>query len=399
MNSAFDAPASAAAAAFPPADDAALAARLDRVLGAALGERRIVGAVALVARHGRLVYRRAHGLAERETQRPMREDTLFRLSSITKPIVTVAVLRLVADGRMTLDSPITRWLPDFAPALPGGRAPALSVHQLLTHTAGLSYWLLEAPGSAYHTLGVSDGIDLVDFDLAENLRRIAAAPLAFEPGSAWRYSLALDVLGAAIERETGRALPDAVARLVTTPLGMRDTGFVAADPARFAVAYANAAPEPARITDNLDVPLPEGHGVAVRFAPSRVFDATAFASGGAGMYGSADDVLRVLETIRTGGDGFLPAALVAAMRTDHTGPAAGTRGPGWGFGYGGAVLSDPALAQSPQSAGTLQWGGVYGHSWFVDAARGLTVLLMTNTAYEGMSGPLTLEVRDAVYGV
>ncbi|CAM8827994.1 hypothetical protein NCR_03773 [Burkholderia pseudomallei] len=261
MNSAFDAPASAAAAAFPPADDAALAARLDRVLGAALGERRIVGAVALVARHGRLVYRRAHGLAERETQRPMREDTLFRLSSITKPIVTVAVLRLVADGRMALDAPITRWLPDFAPALPDGRAPALSVHQLLTHTAGLSYWLLEAPGSAYHTLGVSDGIDLVDFDLAENLRRIAAAPLAFEPGSAWRYSLALDVLGAAIERETGRALPDAVARLVTTPLGMRDTGFVAADPARFAVAYANAAPEPARITDNLDVPLPEGHGV------------------------------------------------------------------------------------------------------------------------------------------
>lgn len=192
MNSAFDAPASAAAAAFPPADDAALAARLDRVLGAALGERRIVGAVALAARHGRLVYRRAHGLAERETQRPMREDTLFRLSSITKPIVTVAVLRLVADGRMALDAPITRWLPDFAPALPGGRAPALSVHQLLTHTAGLSYWLLEAPGSAYHTLGVSDGIDLVDFDLAENLRRIAAAPLAFEPGSAWRYSLALD---------------------------------------------------------------------------------------------------------------------------------------------------------------------------------------------------------------
>lgn len=124
MNSAFDAPASAAAAAFPPADDAALAARLDRVLGAALGERRIVGAVALVARHGRLVYRRAHGLAERETQRLMREDTLFRLSSITKPIVTVAVLRLVADGRMALDAPITRWLPDFAPALPDGRAPA-----------------------------------------------------------------------------------------------------------------------------------------------------------------------------------------------------------------------------------------------------------------------------------
>ncbi|WP_323117915.1 serine hydrolase domain-containing protein [Burkholderia alba] len=377
-------------------DAAALAARLDRVFDTALRERRIVGAVALVARHGDVLYRRAHGQADREAQRPMREDTLFRLASVTKPIVTVAVLRLVAQRVLTLDDPVTRWLPDFAPKLPDGSTPVLTLHQLLTHTAGLNYGFLEEPDAAWHRLGISDGIDRADFDLAENLRRLARAPLSFEPGSAWRYSLALDVLGAVLERASGVALPQAIARLVGEPLGLRDSGFVSRDEARFAAAYAEARPEPVRMTDGIDVPLPEGHGVAVRFAPSRVFDAAAFPSGGAGMYGSADDVLRVLEAIRTGGGGFLPAELVAAMRTDHA-PGAETRGPGWGFGYGGAVLSDPVAGASPQSAGTLQWGGVYGHSWFIDAVRGVTVLLLTNTAYEGMSGPLTVELRDAVY--
>lgn len=376
----------------------ALADRLDAVFATALHERRIVGAVALVARHGDVVYRRAVGYADRETQQPMQTDTLFRLASVTKPFVTAAVLRLVAQGRMSLADPITRWLPDFKPALADGSTPALTVHQLLTHTSGLSYSFLEESDSRYHQLGISDGIDRVDFDLAENLRRLAAAPLAFAPGSAWRYSLALDVLGAALERATGVALPQAVAQLVAEPLGLRDTGFVASDAARFATAYADGAPEPVRMTDNVDVPLPEGHGVAVRFAPSRVFDPAAFPSGGAGMYGRADDVLRLLEALRDGG-AFLPAELATALRTDHTGPGAETRGPGWGFGYGGAVLADPALAGSPQSPGTLQWGGVYGHSWFIDFARGLTVLLLTNTAYEGMSGPLTLELRDAVYRV
>lgn len=373
-----------------------LAERLDQVFASALAQRRIVGAVALVARGGDIVYRRAHGHADREAARPMREDTLFRLASVTKPIVTLAVLRLVAEGKMQLAAPITRWLPEFAPRLADGSAPPLTVRQLLTHTAGLSYMLSEEAGSVYHRLGISDGIDSVAFDLGENLRRLAAAPLVFAPGSAWRYSLAIDVLGAAIERATGEPLPKAIGQLVTGPLGMPDTGFVANDPARFAVPYANAEPEPVRMTENIDVPLPAGFGVSVRFAPSRVFDKNAFPSGGAGMYGSADDVLRLLEAIRAG-DGFLPSELREAMFTDHVGAHAQTSGPGWGFGYGGAVLSDPDLAGSPQSAGTLQWGGVYGHSWFIDAARGLTVLLLTNTAYEGMAGALTTEVRDAVY--
>ncbi|UUQ64430.1 beta-lactamase family protein [Pseudomonas fuscovaginae UPB0736] len=373
-----------------------LCVRLDQVFATALCEKRIVGAIAIVAQHGQVLYRRAHGLADREAARPLQEDSLFRLASVTKPIVTVAVLRLIASGHMRLDDPITRWLPDFTPKLADGSAPVLTVHQLLSHTAGLSYVLSEEFGTCYHTLGISDGLDLVDFDLQENLRRLAAAPLLYAPGSAWRYSLSLDVLGAAIERVTGQALAQAVEQLVTAPLGMFDTGFVSSQPERLATPYANASPEPLRMSDNLDVPMPEGFGVSVRFAPSRIFDPQAFPSAGAGMYGSADDLLRLLETIRND-DVFLPRDLRESMRVAHAGQEAECNGPGWGFGYGGAVLVDPQLAATPQSAGTLKWGGVYGHSWFIDTALGLSVLLLTNTAYEGMAGDLPMAIRDVVY--
>ncbi|WP_126241145.1 serine hydrolase domain-containing protein [Burkholderia gladioli] len=377
-------------------DAASLAARLDAVFDQALREQRLVGAVAIVARHGEILYRRAQGLADREAGRPMREDTLFRLASVTKPIVALAVLRLVARGELALDAPVTRWLPEFRPRLADGSEPLVTIHHLLTHTSGLGYWLLEGAGSVYDRLGISDGIDLRDFDLDENLRRLASAPLSFAPGSGWQYSLALDVLGAVVERATGQPLAAAVDALVAQPLGMRDCGFVSAEPERFAVPYHDGQPEPVRMRDGIEVPLPEGHGAAVRFAPSRVFEPGAYPSGGAGMYGSADDVLRALEAIRAN-PGFLPETLADAARRDQAGVGAETRGPGWGFGYLSAVLDDPVAADTPQHAGTLQWGGVYGHSWFVDRALGLSVLLLTNTAYEGMSGPLTIALRDAVY--
>ena len=116
------------------------------------------------------------------------------------------------------------------------------------------------------------------------------------------------------------------------------------------------------------------------------------------MVGTAHDVLRFLEAIRGGGAPILELATVARMTADQVGPQAETSGPGWGFGYGWAVLADPAAAATPQSKGTFRWGGVYGHSWFVDPARALTVVALTNTAIEGMAGAFVTEVRDAVYG-
>ena len=373
------------------APDTALAARLDKVVDQAIAEHRLVGAVVLVARDGKLVYRRAAGLADREAGRPMTEDAIFRFSSVTKPFVTTAALKLVEDGLIGLDDPVTRWLPDFRPKLADGTTPVITVRQLLTHTAGLTYGLSEGPAHPYHQLGVSDGIDLSGITLDENLRRLDQAPLAYPPGTAWRYSLGVDVIGAVLEKATGKPLPQVVAETVTGPLGLADTGFVTKTPARLTAAYLNAQPEPSRLTDNEDV----GN---LRFAPSRALDPTAFPSGGAGMVGTADDVLTLLETLRAGGGPILKPTTVAEMMKDQVGAQARTQGPGWGFGYGWAVLDDPVAGKTPQAAGALAWGGVYGHNWFVDPTNRLTVVIMTNTTFEGMNGSVTREIRDAVYG-
>lgn len=381
-----------------PAAAADLNRRLDTVIDKAIAEQRIVGTVVLVARDGQVVYRRAAGLGDREAGRPMREDAIFRLASVTKPLVSAAAMKLVEEGRLKLDDPVTGTLPDFRPKLADGSSPPITIAQLLSHTAGLSYGFFEPADSAYRRLAVSDGLDSVPgLTLDENLRRLAQAPLAFPPGQGWRYSLAIDVLGAVIEKASGQTLAEAVAGRVTGPLGMKDTGFSAPDPGRVAAAYADGKPAPVRMTDNVLVPFA---GNVVRFAPDRAFDATAWPSGGAGMVGTAGDILTFLEAIRTGGGPILKPETVAAMMRDQVGPQAQTQGPGWGFGYGWAVLDDPAPTGTPQAAGTIQWGGAYGHSWFVDPANRLTVVAFTNTAFEGMAGagPFTLEVRDAVYG-
>ncbi|MBR8207561.1 beta-lactamase family protein [Burkholderia cenocepacia] len=377
--------------------DPALAERIDTVLSRQLDTQRLVGAVVLVARDGELVYRRAAGFADRESRTPMREDTLFRLASVTKPIVSAAAMALVAQRKLSLDEDIARWLPDFRPALPDGRVPTITVRQLLVHTAGLDYRFNETDANGpYARAGVSDGLDGASITLAENLRRIASVPLLFAPGTSWNYSLSIDVIGALIEAVCGVPLPDAIDALVLRPLGARDTGFVARDPARLATPYVNDTPQPHLLAENETVPIDEGF-VGVTYSPSRVLNAQAFPSGGAGMVGTAGDVLTVLDTLRTGGGAILPAELVDEMGRVQTGDLELPDLPGAGFGIGFSVLRDPQAAASPESVGTWRWGGVYGHSWFVDRARGLTVVSLTNTLYEGMNGQYTLDLRDAVY--
>jgi CubicO group peptidase (beta-lactamase class C family) len=379
-----------------------LPAQVDAVVERAIDEKRIVGAEILIAQDGAILYRRAAGFADREEGRPLREGAIFRLASITKPIVAAAAMRLVEQGAMTLDDPITRWLPDFRPRLPNGEAPTILVRHLLTHTAGLSYRFREPQDSPYHRLNVSDGLDQPGLSMEENLRRLAAAPLLSAPGATWRYSLAMDVLGAAAAKAAKASLPELVSEFVLDPLGMTDTGFLVRDPSRLVTPYADGAPEPVRMTEDIAVPittLPDlPPGAAVRFAPSRAFDAASYPSGGAGMAGTAPDFLRFLEAIRLGGAPILQPETVAQMTSDQVGAQAQTQGPGWGFGYGWAVLVDPTLAGALQGPGTRQWGGVYGHSWSVDPTRALSVVAFTNTAVEGMNGRFVVDLRNAIFG-
>lgn len=376
--------------------NADLARELDAVIDAALAQRRVVGTVVMVAHEGRVAYQRAAGFADRETGRPMRVDTVFRLASLTKPIVSAVAMALVHQGVMALDEPVTRWLPDFRPKLPDGREPAITVQQLLTHTAGLGYGFFEEADGPYRRLGISDGLDQPGLGMDENLQRLARAPLRQAPGEAWHYSVATDVLGAAMAQAAGLSLPRLVARHVTAPLGLHDMGFHAAPGADLATPYADDTPQPRRMGEVERVDF--GLGAGIVFAPSRAFDRASFPSGGAGMLGSAPSMLRVLEALRRDGGGLVPSERARALRRNQIGDlSVDAQGPGWGFGYGGAVLKDPVRARSPQSPGTWQWGGVYGHTWFVDAERELTVVLLTNTAIEGMVGRYPVALRDAVY--
>ncbi|GGC75714.1 serine hydrolase domain-containing protein [Undibacterium terreum] len=364
----------------------------------ALDQRRLVGAVVLVARNGQLIHRQAAGWADRENRRPMTVDAIFRLASASKPIVSTAALVLVAQGRLGLDESIERWLPEFLPRLTDGRPARITVRQLLSHTAGLGYRFFEADANGPYALaGVSDGMDASGISLDENLRRIATVPLLYEPGMAWGYSLAIDVVGALIGRIQGTSLNEAVQQLVTGPLGMADSGFIAHDPQRVATAYVNDTPQPHPLAEGETVSPFEG-AVGIPYSPERIFDPQAFPSGGAGMAGTAADFLRLLEALRQGGDALLPNELIAEMARDQTGGQELPNAPGFGFGLGFSVLRDRALAASPESEGTWRWGGAYGHSWFVDRAQGLSVVAFTNTLYEGMAGRFVTDLRDAVYG-
>lgn len=368
--------------------------KVDRAIDRALDERRIVGTVVIVAERGEVVYRRAAGFADREAGRPLEEHDIFRLASITKPIVTATALRLVEHGRMSVGDSVRRWFPEFTPQLADGRTPEITIHQLLTHSAGLNYVFIEPDDGPYHRLRISSGFDRTDIaNLDEFVRRLSAAPLTYEPGSGWGYSNAIDVLGAVIEKATGTSLPDAVAELVVHPLGMTDAAFSVVDRRRLVAQYADGQPQPRRMADD-DVGSFFGRPVA--FSPARILEQTAFPSGGSGMAGTAGDVVTFLEAVRS--DRLLQAKTRCAMFAVQARTHGQAEGPGWEFGYGGAVLVDAKAAHTPQAPGTLQWNGATGHKWFIDPANELTVVSLTNTTFEGMTGRFPVDVRNAVYG-
>lgn len=359
---------------------------------------RLVGAVVLVREHGVLRHASATGLADRESVTPMQRDQLFRLASVSKPLLSTVILRLVAEGVLDLDTSVQRWLPDFRPALADGTAPPISLRQLLSHSSGLGYRFLEADvDGPYARAGVSDGLDANPLSLAENVRRIAQAPLLFAPGSHWLYSLGVDVAGAVAEAATGECLQALFERLLAAPLGLRDTAFAARNAARLATPYVSDTPQPHRLREG-EVVAPFEGTVGIEYSLARATDASRFPSAGAGLVGSADEVMAVLEALRdVQRSGLLPPALAAEMASPQVGEQGPPEPAGWGFGLGFAVLRDAAASGTPQSAGTWRWGGAYGHSWFVDPARGLSVVALTNTLYEGMDGAFVDELRDAVY--
>jgi CubicO group peptidase (beta-lactamase class C family) len=366
-----------------------LKTRVDAVVDDALGAR-IVGAVIIVARDGDVIYSRTAGFADREAGRPMREDAIFRLASVSKPLVAATALAMGERHLLGLDNAVSDHLPYFRPRLADGSEARITIRHLLTHTSGLGYDYSSDPE-------ISTGLTDTDLGFEETFTRVARLPLAFAPGTAWQYGISVDVLGAVIARIHGSTLDHAVQQYVTGPLEMTDTGFAVTEPARLAVPYGDAAPEPARMGDRHIVV--DAEGVAMVFSPNRIFNRRAYQSGGAGMAGTAGDFLKFMEAIRNRGTPILkPDTVAQAMRNQIGDLPRAEKDAGQRFGFLGAILADPKAADRPQAPGTLSWGGVYGHSWFIDMASGISAVIMTNTAVEGCTGRFPKDVARALYG-
>lgn len=372
-----------------------LATALDQAVGNAIKEKRIVGAAILVAKDGKVLYRKAHGLADREKKISMREDSLFRLASMTKTFTSVIALKLVDDGVLKLDDPVTKWLPEFKPKTQDGKTPVITLKHLLNHTSGLSYGFFQDKEGPYPKLGVADGLNDIGISLDENLKRLAQAPLFFEPGSAWQYSLSTDVLGRVIEKASKISLPEALRKYITTPLKLKDTAFWFVAPSdRIAVPYADGKPEPVRMTSTYVHPP----GSNALFSPDRAFNKKAYPSGGSGAVGTLDDYFKFLEVLRNGGAPLLKSKTNEMLFTDTTGDlTVNAGGPGWGWTLAASILKDQKAAQIPLSNGSIQHGGAYGHFWWIDSKEKITTIVLTNTTYEGMSGQLPKDIRAAVY--
>lgn len=366
-----------------------LDAHLDATIGRAIAENRIVGAVLLVKQNGATLYEKAHGHLDRESQLPMVQHAIFRLSSLTKPIMAATILAMADAGLLRVTDPVTRFLPDFRPALPDGSRPEITIEHLLTHTSGLNTAPLAAPDA------LRAGAKPWNVGAEAIMVRIAERPLLFSPGTGWAYGPSIDVLGAIAGLLVGGRPQDAALKYVLDPLGMIDTRFAVTDPNRLATPYGDGPNGPERMGEVHSVSAPWGGSAT--YDTQRIFDAEAFQSGGGGMAGTAQDFMRLLEALQQGGGPILKRETVERGLSNHTPQLKQAVSPGWQFSHFGAWLDDPRTAEWPASRGTNRWGGIYGHSWILDPAARLSVVSMTNTGLEGSDGAYRQDVCNAVY--
>ena len=359
-------------------------ARLDSMLAGAVERGEIAGAVALVMRDGRTVYERAVGWSDREATRRMRVDDIFRIASQTKALTSVGIMSLVEEGRLSLADPVSRWIPAYERTMVATRSdtgrvliPArrrITIRDLLTHTAGISYGTdsLIAPLYAGQGLGSAAGWGWYTADKSEpvctTMERLATLPFAAQPGERFVYGYATDVLGCVIERVSGMPLDAFFRTRITEPLGMTDTHFFLPPEkrARLATVYASGEDRVARAPDG-----PRGQGDYVD-GPRRSF------AGGAGLVSTARDYGRFLQMLLNGGAlggaRVLAPHTVALMTSNQTGTLFSTNGLGFGLGF--QTIERAGADGRIESVGTFGWGGAYGSQYEVDPRQKLVLVFM-----------------------
>jgi CubicO group peptidase (beta-lactamase class C family) len=384
----------------PPGQVGLSKQKLDRIHDALqqnIVDGKLAGTVVLVARKGKLIYADAAGFQDKEEGKPMALDSIFRIYSMTKPLVSVAAMMLVEDGKIELTDPISKFFPAFKSqqvsvartdsefarvtytTVPADRE--ITVQDLLRHTAGLAYGEITLNAQvkdAYTTAGLyQPGVrdyDARDLSPAEEVERLAKAPLAHQPGTIWEYSLAVDLLGRVVEAASGKRLGDFLAERLFEPLKMQDT------------AFSVPSGKMGRVAQPLAVDLASGQ-------PNKLIDVSKEPkndSGGAGAVSTAADYLRFAQMLLNGGqlDGarVLSRTTVSLMTSDHFGTriaAPVTPGelllgtPGYTFGLGFAVRQGGGVAGVPGTAGEFMWAGYAGTYFWVDPKEELVAVYMS----------------------
>lgn len=396
--------AAAPTAAAPPKAEAAPvkldAQRIRRALAEMVESGRAVGVSALVWQGGKERFFGAAGFADREAKRPMGRDTLVQIWSMTKPVTGVALMQLWEEGRFRLDDPLADHLPEFRDmrvAAAGQKdrpaARAITIRDLMRHTAGLAYGMRDGPADA--AFRKADPLNLGN-DLADAVRRIAGLPLLSDPGVEWSYSASVDVQAALVEKLTGEPFESYVRRRILSPLRMRDTGWTQppAALARLAATYQRTGEGPL-------LRQPDEQTRARNFAPRRL------TMGGAGLVSSIDDYMRFARMLL--GDGTLDGArilrpsTVGLMATDHLDPAIKERfflpsKGNVGFGFNLAVRTGrPKGADENRGAvGEFFWDGAASTLFWVDPANDLAAVFFVQSL--PFDGTLHRDIRKAVYG-
>ena len=359
-------------------------ARLDRFLQQAVDSNRIAGAVALVLRDGQVVYEKALGWADKEAGRRMTADAIFRIASQSKAITSVAVMALVEEGKLGLGDRVSRYLPTFARSTVANKADsgrtsvpsarAITIRDLLTHTAGISYGTDQQVASLYQAKGLGPaagwGWYTADKDepICETMDRLGTLPFVAQPGEAFVYGYNTDILGCVVERVSGMPLGRFIESRITGPLGMQDTYFFVPPAKRQRLTAVYASDSTGHAVRAPDGARGQGHYAD---GPRRSF------SGGAGLLSTARDYARFLEMVHRRGElegvRILSPHAVALMTTNQVGSLFSTDGLGIGLGF---ATTDRYGANGMASVGSFLWGGAYGSTYWVDPKERLVGVFM-----------------------
>ena len=340
----------------------------------------IAGAVTLIARKGKVVHFEAQGWRVKEDNQPMQKDTIFTLMSMTKPIVSSALMMLWEDGKFMLDDPISKFLPSYKNqmVLENGQlvkpTRPVTVRHILTHTSGLGLTPLKPAGATEGTPAASAPPQPAGrpASLAEMVERAAQYPLHFHPGDRWEYGDSTDYVAVLVEKISGQSIDDFLRTRIFEPLGMRDTHY-------------NVPREKVNRTSAVYRPLENGK---IELFRKPEFREPTFGRGIAGLNGTAGDYFKFTQMLLNGGEynghRLLGRMTVDMMFSNHigTGKPVYVRGNGYGFGLGGAVLTDPAKAPDALSIGTWSWGGAWGTVFWIDPVEELIpIMLIQITSY------------------